>query len=360
MLLLIILWFAIVVLAIFALVFFFKRLWHGIYLIERKPDETHWLKTLDGWRIALHRFVPKRRLKNIPVLLCHGMAGNALSWDFSETHSLARYLNQKGFEVWAIDLRGAGMSMRPVLFGNFRFNYDFYDYLESDLYRAVDHIKQFSKVKNIYFVGHSMGGMLAYAYLSGDRKKDIARAVVMGSPGDLDWLKKFLRFRFILKVLPYVPLGSITQAVAPVFEWIPSISRLIGTKLENRPLGHISYQAANLTENIPTRLIKQFLMWCCLDSKEQSPPFNVNMSSIETPILVIAGGDDKTVPPDIVKAGFEKIGSKDKHFVIMSRKLVFEHDYDHNDLLLAKAAPKEVYSLVSSWLSEEEAKRFRE
>lgn len=349
-------WFVIVVLGVIALVLFFSRLWRSVYAIDRRPDETHWIKTLDGWRIALHRFVPKRWLKGTPVLLCHGMAGNSICWNFSDSHSLARYLNQKGYEVWTIDLRGAGMSTKPSCFGNFRFDYDFYDYLERDLYQAVEHIKGFSRVKDIHYVGHSMGGMLAYAYMSRERKDDIARAVVIGSPGQLDWLRKFLRFKSILKILPYAPVGSLAQALAPAFEWLPSLCRLIGAKLENRPLGYISYQAANLTENIPTRLIRQFLSWGCWDTKEQIAPFNENMDSIKTPVLVMAGGDDKTVSPATVKAGFDKIGTRKKHFIVLSKRAEFEHDYDHNDLLLGKAAPEEVYPLVAEWLGWEPKK----
>ncbi|HDH96659.1 MAG TPA: alpha/beta fold hydrolase, partial [Proteobacteria bacterium] len=159
-------WLIVIVFGIAALIRLLGWLWQRIYLVERKPDETHWIRTLDGWRIALHRFVPENKTQNTPVLLCHGLAANSLVWNFSEENSLARYLNRRGFEVWAIDLRGAGASASsPDETATFKPRPDFHDYLEHDLYRAVEHIKRTSKSRRVHLVGHSMGGMLGYAYI---------------------------------------------------------------------------------------------------------------------------------------------------------------------------------------------------
>ena len=258
-LVLLIFWLLVAIAAVVAVVWFFSRLWHRYYLIERKPTETHWIRTLDGWRIAVHRFVPKRKTKRTPVLLCHGMGGNSLIWNFSDSNSLAKYLNQRGFEVWAVDLRGAGMSTKPSVFGHFKYDYDFYDYLERDLYEAVEHIKRTSKAKRIHFVGHSMGGMLAYAYISGQRKDDISRAAVLGTPGSLDWINMFSKLMPLVKALPYLPFAPLARAAAPLFEPFPALGKLIGANVENLERRYVVYQAANLSERVPSLLIKQFM-----------------------------------------------------------------------------------------------------
>jgi len=348
--LLIIFWFAVVVLCLVAAFHLFNRLWRRIYLIERKPNETHWLKTPDGWRIALHRFTPADKTQATPVLLCHGLGGNSLFWNFSEDNSFARYLNKRGFDVWAIDLRGAGASTKPALSGAFKASYDFHDHLERDLYKAVEHVKRTSNSRKVHFVGHSMGGMLGYAYMSGPRKNDISRAVVLGSPGKLEWIRGLVKLKPLTKMLPYLPTATLAGATAPLFEWSPSLCKLIGANNENLPLGQVAYQATNLTEQIPSLIARQFLEWADPRASEHPLPFDANMETAKTPTLVIAGGGDRTVPVDSVRAGFEKLGSRNKKFVIVSKEQGYAHDYDHNDLILAKAAPDEIFPLIAGWL----------
>jgi|SRR5467141_3634338 len=70
--------------------------------------------TSDGVNIHVHRKVgpaPNR----VPVLLVHGSWGNALTWDFPG-RSVMDYLAVRGYDVYALDLRGMGGSVDPNFF----------------------------------------------------------------------------------------------------------------------------------------------------------------------------------------------------------------------------------------------------
>lgn len=51
--------------------------------------------------------------RKIPVLLVHGTWGNSQTWDFPD-RSVMDYLAARGYDVYALDLRGMGKSDRPA------------------------------------------------------------------------------------------------------------------------------------------------------------------------------------------------------------------------------------------------------
>ena len=71
-------------------------------------------RTRDGWRLALYRFPLRRSAHRTPVLLCHGMSSNRWDMDGPGRISMARYLQRRGYDVWVVELRGAGRSTRPT------------------------------------------------------------------------------------------------------------------------------------------------------------------------------------------------------------------------------------------------------
>src|SRR5688572_29289038 len=87
------------------------------FFVERFPDEIHFARTSDGWRIALTRYRAERPGGGEPVLLCHGIASNSTGLDLTAEGSLARALARAGHDAWLLDLRGRGQSQQPRLFG---------------------------------------------------------------------------------------------------------------------------------------------------------------------------------------------------------------------------------------------------
>ena len=78
------------------------------------PIEEHqfYVTTADGLSIFVRQ---KHRTggNKVPVLLVHGTWGNSQTWDFPG-RSVMDYLALRGYDVYALDMRGMGMSTRPA------------------------------------------------------------------------------------------------------------------------------------------------------------------------------------------------------------------------------------------------------
>jgi pimeloyl-ACP methyl ester carboxylesterase len=148
--------------------------------------EVHRARTNDGWEIALTRYKPPGTPSGPPVILCHGISANARNMDLDAEHSMARYFAAHGREAWTMSVRGTGDSdgidpdkgrLPPITFDAFwRF----------DLPAVIRTVKAVSGAAAVDYVGHSMGGLIAYAYLAtgGDGLNAVA---TLGTPTRLDW-----------------------------------------------------------------------------------------------------------------------------------------------------------------------------
>ena len=73
------------------------------FFVERFPDEIHFARTTDGWRIALIRYrALEPKLGRDPVLLCHGVGENSTGLDLTDDVSLARALAAAGYDTWLL------------------------------------------------------------------------------------------------------------------------------------------------------------------------------------------------------------------------------------------------------------------
>src|SRR3989338_4374606 len=79
---------------------------------QELPVESY-VKTDDGWHLAVYRYSHPRSTKT-PIVLLHGLGTNRFDVDFiDDRFSLAQYLYRKGYDVWFFECRGAGKSHRP-------------------------------------------------------------------------------------------------------------------------------------------------------------------------------------------------------------------------------------------------------
>ena len=101
-----------VLLALFGVYVWLGGFWRRRFSFEPGYETIHFVGTRDGWRIALYHYPAASHRYETPILLCHGLGANRFNFDLGPEVSLARYLQQEGFDVWSIDLRGRGLSGR--------------------------------------------------------------------------------------------------------------------------------------------------------------------------------------------------------------------------------------------------------
>ena len=339
-----------VVAALLGLAWYAGRRW----ALNRPVDETYFAQTEDGFRIALSRYRPDGEATGLPALLCHGLGANAFSLDLTEQRSLARYLRDRGRDAWLIELRGVGAS---VATGEWRKRtWCFDDFLTQDLPAAIARVLELTGAEALHWVGHSMGGMLGYAYLQGEGKKSVRSLTAIASPGSLDHMR---RLRPLLRLLVnrrrpirQIGLGRLGCWVAGLP--VPGLS-LLANPQNLEP--HVRRQAlANLPANIAGGLMAQIARWVIqgrIAPTLDGPDYDFTeegLGRVDTPALLMAGTRDRLVPAASVEYAFNAIGSSDKKLVVVGPDDQDVYGYGHGDIALGDRAGEEVYPHVVAWL----------
>ncbi|RME87915.1 MAG: alpha/beta hydrolase, partial [Planctomycetota bacterium] len=328
-----------------------------IFHEELKSPEEYDAITQDGARIHLYRFPPKGvEKKKYPLLLCHGLGASA--YNFADPrHNWAEVFSRHGYDTWVIDLRGHGKSKAP------KRNWVFEDYL-IDLDSAIQKILEVTGASKIFWVGHSMGGLLLYAYLITRGEDKIARGVTLGSPVGFapDTLRPFqwgLRFSWLMYFLPKVPIRLFVQLTIPLFPFCSFLPIYdLQFNPENVELYKMWKTSFNALYSIPVPLMRQFERWARehrFDSYDKKVNYLEKLEEIKTPILVISGRKDIMAHPKNVLPAYERLRGP-KQYVELAKEKGFSADYGHIDLVFGKKAMEEVLPLAEAWLEGKEEK----
>ena len=319
-------------------------------------------RTRDGWWLALYRHRPRRSGHHTPVLLCHGMSSNRWDMDGPGRLSLARYLARHGYDAWVVELRGAGRSTRPRWWNGKQYNWTFEDYVHHDARAALQTVLRETGAERVHWVGHSMGGMIAYALLMSPVHLKIASAVTLGSPTMSDVGHPLLDFgvpyRNLLRYMPRrVPIGTLARLGAPFARLLarllePSIAEL-GWHPGNADLPLLRTLMLTAVDDLPASLLREFARWYetkAMSDRYSMFDFTEHLERITTPILIIAGSKDELTPVRDLERVYKRIAAPDKAFRVIGKEQGFAHDYSHADLVLGLNAPNEVYPVVFEWL----------
>jgi pimeloyl-ACP methyl ester carboxylesterase len=328
---------------------------------EYRPS-LRYIRTHDGWRLALYHYTPQRRMHQTPVLLCHGMASNRWDMDGPGRVSLARYLVRWGYDVWLIELRGAGRSTRPTWWNGKRYDWRFEDYVQHDGPAALRAVLRETGMRRVHWVGHSMGGMIAYALLMSPVHDKLASVVTLGSPTMSNVGHPVIDFgvpyRNLLRYMPpRIPIGTLARVGAPFAAFLAgrlhaSITEL-GWHEGNADLDLLRTLMLTAVDDIPTSLLREFARW--YETKAMSDryamfDFTEHLERITAPIMIIAGSKDGLTPPRDMEQVYQRIASRDKVFRIIGKHYGDAHDYSHADLILGLHAPDDVYPIILEWL----------
>lgn len=369
--------------------------------------EIHYAKTVDGWILGLRRYRPNKgkQISLNPVVLCHGLAANKMSVDFSEPgkknwekYSLAAYLSEGhngeiAFDVWVPELRGRGLSQtydsenHPE-----KYNWSIDEYIDLDIPAILTSIQKTYWKENktqpkILWIGKSMGGMIIYAYGQKSISRKMLKAVViMGSPmsfqnssnllkiitrlvprkiaGPLHVLERLsedsILTDMVLKNLAsdgsikedvldsYINEGLANTLSLKVFEHFASCIRHgTFTKFPEHPWWYDLFDFLSMRQKIPL-----------LSNRFVPHNYSKNLWKFIHPLLVITGTKDQIADIEDVRYGYRHAGSVEKKMVVLEKgakdsqgKVFCKNDYGHIDLNLGKHVHEEVYPIIYDWLS---------
>jgi pimeloyl-ACP methyl ester carboxylesterase len=332
--------------------------WSWYYAGDTTQDETHYIRAQDGWRLAVHRYRPERDPTGLPVILCHGLSANRYCFDLQGAPGLARYLRNRGWDVWVPELRGSGMSQRPGLgHSDAPYSWDFEDHLHQDLPAILAFVRERTGAPSLHWVGHSMGGMLILAELAAHDNSPFASAVTIGSPMEFSKVKSneirlMLQLKPLLRLVPVSPLGFLGRL------GIPLVHQL---RLGFFHAPNVEPETARKMAALGVELLPSSKLWLTFArfveterfASEDGEPYLANLSLSKAPILCLGGVVDALAPPESMILTDEAEGhSGERKRVILGRSSGCVEDYGHVDLLVGRKVESEVFPLIHQWLTD--------
>lgn len=337
------------IVAMLALVYAMWRV--NEYRPQVSADEVHMVLTPDLWRIRLCRYRAEKGPRE-PILFCHGFMSNQFNFALPAGDAIVNYLARCGYDCWTIDLRGAASSVPP--FGRNRGEPGVDDHLLYDIPAAVKYIQNVTGFEKVHYIGHSMGGMLLYAYDAIYGDAGIADAVTFGSPigfqgftmlnpRPLLMLRKASGsvFRFGQRLLVQVLL-----ALRPNLHMIPVNWKNMDPRLDGLAL-------FNMVEIPPIPVSEQMMNAALSRSwrvKSGEVDVFAHLPELRVPLFAVFGGGDPFVRVAHCEEFFQKLANSDKQLLVLSRKNGYCADYNHVDLVMGRECAKEVFPQVEQWL----------
>jgi pimeloyl-ACP methyl ester carboxylesterase len=303
--------------------------------------------TDDGSAIALGRYRPRGPRRFVePVVLGHSLGTNRFNLDFDETYSVARALARRGYEAWVLELRGHGLAGSAQ---GSTFDVE----ATHDVAAALRAVRS-TGASGVLWVGHSRGGMLAYAHLARHPNAPIRAIATLGAPVTFEaspGLKRFVAAVAPTLRLPVVPLALAAKAAGP-FGLPPNPVGKYLVRAENMEPHVIRQAIAHVTADVPGGVGRQFARWIRTGTFDGEDGFDYRkgMKALHAPLLLVAGGKDFLAPPSAVHQAAALV-SGPVETVTVGRASGFSEDYGHGDLVLGRRAPLEVFPRIADFFA---------
>lgn len=305
-----------------------------------------------GWRLGITRYRGELDPKSRPTLIVPGYGMNSFIFNFHPTGpSLVESLVARGLEVWTVDLRGQGRSIRAR--GHHR--YDLSDLAIEDIGATISHVLATTETgaKKLDLIGCSLGAALSFAHVAIVEEAPVHALVSMaglvtwrqthplvrlafGSPRVAGWMRVKNTRRLARLALP------VLSKVAP---------SLISVYINERSTD--LSQAARMVQTVedphPT-INREIAEWIRRgDLVIRGVNVSARLPLMQHPFFCVVANDDGIVLPATSRHTFDAIGSSRK-------EILFVGDSDmpiaHADLFLCKGAQPRIFSPVADFLLE--------
>jgi pimeloyl-ACP methyl ester carboxylesterase len=306
-----------------------------------------------GWRIALTRYRDARaapRLRGRPVLIVPGYGMNSYIFSFHPTGpSMVECLAARGLEVWTVDLRNQGRSLRAR--GTHRYNLG--DLAVDDIGAAITHVLATTATQEtkVDLVGCSLGTALSFAHVAVVENAPVHALVSMA--GLVTWREAhpIVRFAFASPRVAGLMRMKNTRRLARLA--LPVLSKVAPSLISvyiNERSTDLS-QAARMVQTVedphPT-INREIAEWMKRgDLVVRGINVSAQLPSMTHPFFCIIGNDDGIVLPATSRHTFDVIGSTRKEILFVGDA---EMPIGHADLFLCKGAQPRIFAPVADFL----------
>jgi len=243
------------------------------------PHGEERFETNDGLQLHENRWLPETTPVGV-VVLVHGFTEHS-----GRYAQLATELNNHGYAVYAIDLRGHGKSEGPRVFIR-----SFEQHLD-DVEQYVQQVRRIEPNKPVFLLGHSMGGTIIVS-LAATRRPDADGLVVSGAAlmiGD--------------DVFPI--LRRLASVVGRVFPKLAVVK--MGSKMLSRDPAVVAH-----FDNDPLVFHNRFPVRTGAEILRAARQVRANLPSVRLPILILQGTADTVIDPEGSRELYTQSGSADK------------------------------------------------
>jgi len=202
----------------------------------------------------------------------------------------AKYLTEKGYAVYAFDLRGHWRNV-----GETPGDIDSIDHIQKDTLLFMDMLREIGKDKKVFLMGHSFGGLMSliFAITHPNLSGALVSSPLLGLFLNLSMGKKFIKS--ISKTLTKLSPNKILDNLIDQNQLTSDLKILREHIADKHKTEVISARSA--TE------IDKYSKWAM-----------ENASKLLCPVLIMQAGADKIVDKNKTKEFFNKIESNDKSY----------------------------------------------
>ncbi len=303
-----------------------------------------------GWRLSVTRYRPPREPRGRPVLVVPGYGMNSFIFSFHPTGpSMVECLSARGLEVWTVDLRNQGRSIRAR--GNHR--YDMGDLAVDDLGAAIGHVlaHTFTGANKVDLIGCSLGTALSFAHVAVVEDAPVHALVSMA--GLVTWREAhpIVRLAFGSPRLAGLMRMKNTRRLARIA--LPVVSKVAPSLLSvylNERSTDLS-QAAKMVQTVedPHPVInREIAEWIRRgDLVVRGVNVSARLPEMKHPFFCVVANDDGIVLPATSRHTFDAIGSTHKEILFVGDT---EMPIGHADLFLCKGAQPRIFAPVADFL----------
>ena len=316
------------------------------------PGEIHFIDNGAGWRIALKRVAPATFSPNPPrpILIIPGYGMNSFIFGFHPRGaSLEAYFASRGVEVWSVDLRGQGRSVRE----HGSEEYGFGELAVDDLREAIAHVRRTTRTgrDEVDLIGCSLGATFAFAHLACVPDAPVHTVVSIG--GLVTWRRvhPLLRIAFgspwLVGRVQLKDTRKLARAAFPLLaRWAPQIlAPYLNTASTD------TSRASTMVETVedPNPYVNRDISRWIRNRELVVRGVNVSraLGTMRYPLLCVVANDDGVVPPETSRAIYSDVGSDDKALLEVGNEA---SPIAHADLFLSTGAQERIFAPIADFL----------
>jgi pimeloyl-ACP methyl ester carboxylesterase len=311
-------------------------------------ESQHAATTDDGWELELCCVRGDVRRRH-PILVVPGYAMNSSVLEYQANgRSLVAALVEAGYEVWSVNLRGAGLS-RPLTTSAGPVSLA--TYVDQDLPAALELVRSETAVESRapFCIGTSLGGAIVYGHLARVGEDGLAGIVALGAPLRWDAVNPLLRTAFWSRRLArIVPMRGVRRVARFVMSPLARAG-LLSAYVNRKRLDLNRTDAMSATVEDPTpELNAEIAEWMrARDLYLGTTNVTHALRKVQLPLLLVFANRDGLVPTAAARSAAAAWGGGDVEVVEVGTD---EDWFAHADLFAARDALARVFMPIVRWL----------